>query len=448
MSLKLEAHFFGELQRHVGSELEILTDPTDARFQEHSKRWSDIDRQTPAAIVLPRSEEHIQSTVRWAIQNSVPFVTKSGGHSTWSTIGSDGFIIDLSNYSEIKVDSPGPVAKLRGSILTKAVAVHLAKDGYFAAIGNGTQVGAIPYFLNGGASITTSLTSFGADQIIAARIIDVQGNLVEVTQEKEPDLLYAIRGAGQFFGLITELTIKVWPLAELGNDQGVIWSGRFVFPIDRAPEVAEAMKWIVEDGSKATAGLLMAICPPPARKPSLVVAARFIGDPDDAQAASGALHALKPLIADGGPVPIQNTFGTVGLRRFDVERFLATVGVWKRLMQDCPDALNTTFNFQWDSRPPKQPSFESANSLHDIRFWQNNIIWYTDAASHAKVAELNAECIAISRGPDRSEHADFQNATRTDPIELRFRGEGKLEKLRSLKRTWDPKGVFTRQFLD
>ncbi|KAL2282790.1 hypothetical protein FJTKL_10401 [Diaporthe vaccinii] len=306
MSLKLEAHFFGELQRHVGSELEILTDPTDARFQEHSKRWSDIDRQTPAAIVLPRSEEHIQSTVRWAIQNSVPFVTKSGGHSTWSTIGSDGFIIDLSNYSEIKVDSPGPVAKLRGSILTKAVAVHLAKDGYFAAIGNGTQVGAIPYFLNGGASITTSLTSFGADQIIAARIIDVQGNLVEVTQEKEPDLLYAIRGAGQFFGLITELTIKVWPLAELGNDQGVIWSGRFVFPIDRAPEVAEAMKWIVEDGSKATAGLLMAICPPPARKPSLVVAARFIGDPDDAQAASGALHALKPLIADGGPVPIQN----------------------------------------------------------------------------------------------------------------------------------------------
>ncbi|KAK7711363.1 hypothetical protein SLS64_005386 [Diaporthe eres] len=294
-------------------------------------------------------------------------------------------------------------------------------------------------------------------------MIDAQGNLVEVTQEKEPDLLYAIRGAGQFFGLITELTIKVWPLAELGNDQGLIWSGRFVFPIDRAPEVAQVMKVIVEDESKATAGLLMSICPPPARKPALVVAARYIGNPDDAQAAFAALHALKPLIADGGPVPIQNvsdgrealeakggfkTFGTVGLRRFDVERFLATVAVWKRLMQECPDAINTTFNFQWDSHPPKRPSFESANSLHDIRFWQNNIIWYTDAASHAKVAELNAKCIAVSRGPDRSEYADFQNATRTGPIEHRFRGEGKLEKLQSLKRTWDPRGVFTRQLLD
>lgn len=79
---------------------------------------------------------------------------------------------------------------------------------------------------------------------------------------------------------------------------------------------------------------------------------------------------------------------------------------------------------------------------------RNNIIWYTDASSHKKVAELNAECIAISRGPDRSEYADFQNATRTGPIEFRFRGEGKLEKLRSLKRTWDPTGVFTRQLLD
>ncbi|KAL1866667.1 hypothetical protein Daus18300_006611 [Diaporthe australafricana] len=372
MSPTLEAYLFNELQRRVD-------------FHEYSRRWSDIDREVPGAIVLPRSEEQIQGTVRWAAQNSVPFVIKSGGHSTWSSIGKHGFVIDLSNYSGIELEDQGPVAKLRGSILSKDVAVHLADAGYFAAIGNGTQVGAIPYFLNGGASITTSLTGFGSDQIIAARMIDARGNLVEVTQEQEPDLLYAIRGAGQFFGLITELTIRIWPMTELGNDQGVIWSGRFVFPIDRAPEVAQAMKGIVEDDSKATAGLLMAICLPPARKPALVVAGRCTGNPDDTHANFGALYALNPLTANGGPVPIQNasdgrealeakdgfkTFGTVGLRRFEVERFLATVDVWKRLMEECPDAINTTFNFQWDSRLPKQPNFESANSLHDIRYWQ------------------------------------------------------------------------------
>lgn len=239
--------------------------------------------------------------------------------------------------------------------------------------------------MNGGASITTSLTGYGSDQILAARMVDAEGTLVEVTQEGEPDLLYAIRGAGQFFGLVTELTIKIWPLSAMGNNDGVIWTGRFIFPLDRAREVAEAMKQIVNDGSKATAGLVMAISPPPAQRPALVVAGRYVGNPSDAEVAFGPLYGLNPLMVNGGPVPIQNvsdgrealeakggfkSFGTVGLRRFDIERFLETIEVYKRLVQECPDAINTTYNFQWDSRPPRQPDFESANSLHDIRFWQ------------------------------------------------------------------------------
>lgn len=55
--------------------------------------------------------------------------------------------------------------------------------------------------------------------------------------------------------------------------------------------------------------------------------------------------------------------------------------------------------------------------------------------------ELNSECIALMRGPDASGFADFPNGTRTDPIEQRFRGQGKLEKLRMLKKKWDARGV-------
>lgn len=64
------------------------------------------------------------------------------------------------------------------------------------------------------------------------------------------------------------------------------------------------------------------------------------------------------------------------------------------------------------------------------------------------VDELNDESIKIMRGSDRSEYADFQNGTRVGPIELRYRGPGKLEKLKALKKKWDPTGVFTRQLLD
>ncbi|KAJ7881707.1 hypothetical protein B0H14DRAFT_3759240 [Mycena olivaceomarginata] len=428
-------------------ELEILTDKNDYKFQEHTKRWSDIDRKIPAAIVLPASEEQIQQTIQWALRSSVPFVTKSGGHSLWSTIGEEGIIIDLSKYSGIKVDASGQRATLRGSILSKDVAVALAEAGLFTALGNGNTVGAIPYFLGGGASITSSITGFGSDQILSARMINAKGEFIEITEETEPDLLYAIRGAGQFFGLITQLVVRAHPLSELGNAQGTIWVGSFVFPLDRAREVAAVMKVLMDDSTHATAGLMMVMAPPPARKPTLVIAARYTGNPGDASVAYKPLYDLNPLVANGGPVPIQNTSdgrevlaAKGGFKRFGV--------VWKKLVAECPDAANTAFNFQWDSRPVRKPAFESAMSLHDIRYWQNNLIWHTDPANREKVDGFNDASIAIMRGPDSSEYADFQNGTRTGPIELRFRGEGKVDKLTMLKRKWDPEGLFTTQLLD
>lgn len=51
------------------------------------------------------------------------------------------------------------------------------------------------------------------------------------------------------------------------------------------------------------------------------------------------------------------------------------------------------------------------------------------------------------RGLDTSEWADYQNATRSGPIELRFRGKERIARLQQLKRMWDPTAIFTNQLL-
>jgi hypothetical protein len=79
---------------------------------------------------------------------------------------------------------------------------------------------------------------------------------------------------------------------------------------------------------------------------------------------------------------------------------------------------------------------------------RDNFIRHTDPASRGKADKLNGKSFEIMRGPDRSEYAEFHNASRTGPIELRFRGNGKLEKLKQLKKKWDPTGVLTTQLLD
>lgn len=253
------------------------------------------------------------------------------------------------------------------------------------ALGNGNTVGAIPYFLGGGVAITTSTSGFGSDQILGARIITANGELLDVDEDHHSDLLWAIRGAGQFFGLVTQLTIKALPLSLLGNDSGVIWVGSFVFHIDQAEKVANVMKDLMDDDRYSTAGLMMVMAPPPDRRPSIIIAARYTGKPSDADDAFKPLYNLDPVVVNKGEVPIQNIsdsraaigakggfkqFGVVGLHCFDVNSFLETVDLWKELIAKCPDAINTAFNFQWWSTLPKKPDFDSAMSLHDIRYWQ------------------------------------------------------------------------------
>ena len=68
------------------------------------------------------------------------------------------------------------------------------------AVGNGNTVGVIPYFLNGGVSVYSPLIGYGCENILSAKLVTANGDVVEATEECYPELLWAVRGAGQFFG--------------------------------------------------------------------------------------------------------------------------------------------------------------------------------------------------------------------------------------------------------
>ena len=68
------------------------------------------------------------------------------------------------------------------------------------AVGNGNTVGVIPYFLNGGISVYTPLIGYECENVLSAKLVTAKGDVVEATEAHHPDLLWAVRGAGQFFG--------------------------------------------------------------------------------------------------------------------------------------------------------------------------------------------------------------------------------------------------------
>ena len=86
------------------------------------------------------------------------------------------------------------------------------------------------------------------DKIISTQIITAEGMLVTADAENSPDLLWALKGAGQFFGVVTELGIRTQPMGLLERD-GEVWARKYVFLIERTQEVCAMMEKICSERS-------------------------------------------------------------------------------------------------------------------------------------------------------------------------------------------------------
>ena len=72
--------------------------------------------------------------VKLATEHGIPFVPKSGGHSQWSTIGSEGIIVDLSYYKNVVVNKSAQTVKIQGGVVNKDVIEALYAEGLCACL--------------------------------------------------------------------------------------------------------------------------------------------------------------------------------------------------------------------------------------------------------------------------------------------------------------------------
>jgi len=72
------------------------------------------------------------------------------------------------------------------------------------------------------------------DSLISARLVTSGGKVVDVSAKQNPDLFWAIRGAGANFGVITSATYKLHRMKDYNNGQ--LLSVDVVFPASKSRE--------------------------------------------------------------------------------------------------------------------------------------------------------------------------------------------------------------------
>ena len=166
----------------------------------------------PIAIARPQNAEDVSLIVSFCVSSGVPFVVRSGGNNLFGKSQVEGALtIDMRDIKYCHVDDSKRSAKIGGGILAGALVEALSKAGVVTASGMVHFIGFFGWAAYGGYGPFSGNFGYGFEQIVAAKVVNWKGEILDA----DPELLKGIRGAGGSFGIVVEITITVRPLTEV-----------------------------------------------------------------------------------------------------------------------------------------------------------------------------------------------------------------------------------------
>ncbi|KAI3470223.1 hypothetical protein Pfo_026886 [Paulownia fortunei] len=182
-------------------------------------RFTSASTPKPLVIVTPVNESQIQDVVLCSKENGLQIRTRSGGHDYegLSYVSQVPFvIIDLINLREITVDVEQEIAWVQTGATLGELYYTISQNSRTLGFpaGGCPTVGVGGHISGGGYGSMLRKYGLAADNVIDARIIDVNGRILDRNSMGE-ELFWAIRGGGgASFGVITAWKIRLVPVPE------------------------------------------------------------------------------------------------------------------------------------------------------------------------------------------------------------------------------------------
>ncbi|KAL8508139.1 hypothetical protein ACS0TY_018652 [Phlomoides rotata] len=183
-------------------------------------RFTASSTPRPLFIVTPVKESQIQAVVLCARENGLQLRTRSGGHDYEGlsyTSQVPFIVIDLVNMSGIKVDADEKTAWVQAGATIGQLYYEISQRSRTLAFPSGTcpTVGVGGHFSGGGYGSLLRKYGLAADNIVDARLVDVEGRIHDRKSMGE-ELFWAIRGGGgASFGVITDWKLKLVSVPEI-----------------------------------------------------------------------------------------------------------------------------------------------------------------------------------------------------------------------------------------
>jgi FAD/FMN-containing dehydrogenase len=165
----------------------------------------------PRLVVRCRSVSDVVGAMEYARATRDRIVVRGGGHCFAGRSSTDGIVLDLSGLDRISVSGDG-IATIGAGARLAQVNAALHAHGRTIPAGCGPTVGIAGLTLGGGIGLLGRRHGLTCDRLVAAQVVLPDRTVVECDVDHEPDLFWALRGAGGGqFGVVTSLRFDTVP---------------------------------------------------------------------------------------------------------------------------------------------------------------------------------------------------------------------------------------------
>ncbi len=282
-----------------------VIEPGGTGYEEARRVHNGLIDRRPALIARCQSTADIADAVRFARDEGLDVSIRGGGHNVAGrAVIDDAVMLDLSLMKGIFVDPVARTARVQGGTLwrelNRATAVHaLATTG-----GAISTTGVAGLTLGGGLGWLMAKHGLAADNLIGVELVMADGAVVNVTEESDSDLLWALRGGGGNFGVAASLEFRLHPLS-------TVTGGLIAHPLDKAGEMLRFYRDAVASASDDLTVFAALVHAPDGSGHQLAAMIVFhTGTPDEAQREIAPfLEWGPPAVTQVGPMPywVMNT---------------------------------------------------------------------------------------------------------------------------------------------
>jgi len=293
------------VERFAGFSGELLG-PEDDGYDAARRVHNGLIDRRPALIARCRSTADIVDAVNFARAEGLEISVRGGGHNVAGRAVIDNAVmIDLSPMKGIHVDPAARTARAQGGVLWRELNRETALHGLAVTGGAISHTGIAGLTLGGGLGWLMAKHGLAADNLVSVELVTADGSVIEVNEQSDPELLWALRGGGGNFGIAASLEYRVHPLA-------LVTGGLIAHPFERAGEFLRWYRDAVADASDDL-NVFAALVHPPDAPPGFKAAAMIVFHTGTEEEAERDLAPFKewgpPIMVEVGrmPYPVMNT---------------------------------------------------------------------------------------------------------------------------------------------